>query len=95
MLDERVTDEYLRRPEVTVGYAMVGPQGDPYPSTVADSERAAAVNALVAIFGQMVVAGERDAVIMRRFQETGGHRGFRISPVLIEAVVEVPETESE
>jgi hypothetical protein len=89
--EERVLDEYLRRPEVTVGYAVVDHRGSPFPSTVADAKRAAMVNALVSIFGCMVLASESDGSIERRFKECCGTSGMRVSCVLIESVDVVPD----
>lgn len=94
MADEMVSDEYVRRPEVTVGYALVDRDRSPFPSTVADTKRAAMVNALTSIFQQMVWAVERDATIERRFKDACGTSGMRISPVLIESVDVLPDGES-
>jgi len=92
--EERVTDEYLRRPEVTVGFAVVDDRGHPFPSTVGDTERAAMVNGLVSLFGQIVPASESDGSIKRRFKESCGTGGMKISAVLIESVDVVPDAVS-
>lgn len=72
---------------MSIGYAYVDGKGFPYPATVANTERAAMVNALVTIFGVTVIAATSDEAIKRMFNEKAP-LGHYIRPVEI-TIVEV------
>jgi len=54
--------------EYATDYALVSGDGLPVPATVAATERAAMVNAIVAIYGHLVYASDGDAKIKREFE---------------------------
>jgi hypothetical protein len=76
----------------SIGYALAVGDGPPLPSTVASTERAAMVNALVAVYGRMVMASHSDAQIKRDFELHKSY-GHSIVPVTISRLP-VPPVES-
>lgn len=74
----------------SVGYALIDHQGYPFPATVAMTKRAAKVNALVSIFGQMVYATDSDAKIDADFARLKP-KDYEIGPVAIERLVVTAE----
>lgn len=78
----------------SVGYALIDQCGYPFPTTVALTERAVKVNALVSIFGQMVYATDSDAKIDADFARVKPP-DFEIGPVAIERVIVTDEAGQE
>lgn len=74
---------------MTIGYAYVDQQGKAFPDTVASTERAAMVNALVTIFGVAVYSSHADEAIKAMFKRSSppGH-GIRPVEILPVEVVE-------
>lgn len=69
-----------------LGFALLDRSGVPFPSTVALTERAAMVNALVSIWSHPVYATDGDAKIEADFRRLCP-AGFKISPVSVERVI--------
>lgn len=75
---------------MTIGYAYVNQQNIPFANTVAATERAAMVNALVAIFGRMVHRFHSDEDIEAMFKSHAPEWN-RIS--LVEITIVEPRTD--
>lgn len=78
--------------DYSTGYALISGQGLPLPATVAATERAAMVNAIVAVYGHPVFARDSDAQIRRHFDRLKAY-GDAIVPVTIKRMPS-PPTES-
>lgn len=88
-----MTDEYWHsRPDTSVGFAFMDEVGFPFADTVATTERAAMVNALVTLFGVMPMANWTDGKIKAEFERVA-KRGT-IGPVGIERLDVVPDARS-
>lgn len=78
--------------DFSTGFALVSGRGLPLPATVAATERAAMVNAIVAVYGHPVYAGDSDAKIKREFERLKAY-GDAVVPVTIKRIPPAP-TES-
>lgn len=86
-------EQWVKRPDNSVGFAYLDTNGFPFSDTVASTERGAMVNALVTLFGVMPLANWTDRRIKAEFARAASGRGS-VGPVGIERLAIVPDPPS-